>query len=108
MPMNEQVAVIAAGTGGSLDDIPVTDVKRFEADLLDYLRGRHGDLLDSIRTTGNMPDDGRLEAAIAAFKDEFVPSEGTTSITPDDLDVGDAVVGRCPGRRAPARGRDRP
>src|SRR3954465_5456199 len=60
MPMNEQVAVIAAGTGGPLDDLPVADVKRFEADLLDYLRGRHGDLLDAIRTTGKMPDEGRL------------------------------------------------
>ena len=95
MSMNEQVAVIAAGTGGYLDDIPVSDVKRFEADLLDYLRGRHSDLLDSIRTTGKMPDEGRLEAAIAAFKDEFVPSEGgATTIAADDIEVGDANVDR--------------
>src|SRR6185295_10207126 len=95
MSMNEQVAVIAAGTGGYLDDIPVADVKRFEADLLDYLRGRHSDLLDSIRTTGKMPDEGRLEAAIAAFKDEFVPSEGgATTIAADDIEVGDANVDR--------------
>ncbi|MGZ4683621.1 MAG: F0F1 ATP synthase subunit alpha, partial [Acidimicrobiales bacterium] len=95
MAMNEQVAVIAAGTGGYLDDIPVSDVKRFEADLLDYLRGRHSDLLDSIRTTGKMPDGEALEKAIAAFKDEFVPSEGAaTTVAPDDIEVGDAVVSR--------------
>jgi F-type H+-transporting ATPase subunit alpha len=93
MAMNEQVAVIAAGTGGYLDDIPVSDVKRFEADLLDYLRGRHTDLLDSIRTTGKMPDGESLEKAIAAFKDEFVPSEGVT-VTPDDIDAGEADVNR--------------
>jgi len=95
MAMNEQVAVIAAGTGGYLDDIPVADVKRFEADLLDYLRGRHSDLLDSIRTTGKMPENKALETAIAAFKDEFVPSEGVAAgIAADEIEVGDAVVSR--------------
>jgi F-type H+-transporting ATPase subunit alpha len=94
MAMNEQVAVIAAGTGGYLDDIPVDDVKRFELDLLDYLRGRHSDMLESIRVTGKMPDDGALEAAIAAFKDEFVPSEANLAVTPDDIEVGEATVSR--------------
>jgi F-type H+-transporting ATPase subunit alpha len=98
MSMNEQVAVIAAGTGGYLDDIPVSDAKRFEADLLDYLRGRHSDLLDSIRTTGKMPDGGALEVAIAAFKDEFASSDGAVSGVPvEDVEIGDAVVTRAGG-----------
>ncbi len=96
MSMNEQVAVIAAGTGGYLDDIPVTDVKRFENDLLDYLRGRHSDLLDTIRDTGKMPDGGALEAAIGAFKEEFMPSDGLT-IAAEDIEIGDAVVTRAGG-----------
>jgi len=79
MPMEEQVAVILAGTGGYLDDIPVTDVKRFESDLLDYLRGRHGDLLESTRTTGALPADDALAKAVAAFKDEFSPSDATVT-----------------------------
>jgi F-type H+/Na+-transporting ATPase subunit alpha len=74
------VAVILAGTAGYLDDIPVTDVKRFESDLLDYLRGRHGDLLDSTRTSGALPDDDALANAVAAFKDEFSPSDSTASM----------------------------
>jgi F-type H+/Na+-transporting ATPase subunit alpha len=77
MPMQEQVAVILAGTAGYLDDIPVNDVKRFEADLLDYLRGRHNDLLETIRTTGALPDNDALATAVAAFKDEFSPSTDT-------------------------------
>ena len=97
MAMNEQVAVIAAGTGGYLDDIPVSDVKRFELDLLDYLRGRHSDLLDSIRSTGKMPDGGALEAAIAAFKEEFLPSEATLTIAVEDVEIGDALVTRAGG-----------
>jgi F-type H+-transporting ATPase subunit alpha len=79
MPMEEQVAVILAGTGGYLDDIPVSDVKRFEADLLDYLRGRHNDLLDSTRTTGALPADDALAKAVAAFKDEFSPSDASVA-----------------------------
>ncbi len=42
MPVEEQVVVVFAGTAGYLDDIPVVDVKRFEADLLDFMRGRYG------------------------------------------------------------------
>ncbi len=79
MPMEEQVAVILAGTGGYLDDIPVSDVKRFESDLLDYLRGRHGDLLESIRTSGALPAEEALAKAVAAFKDEFSPSDSTAA-----------------------------
>ncbi len=79
MPMEEQVAVILAGTGGYLDDIPVTDVKRFESDLLDYLRGRHADLLDSTRTSGALPGDDALATAVAAFKDEFSPSDASAT-----------------------------
>jgi F-type H+-transporting ATPase subunit alpha len=73
MPVEEQVVVIFAGTNGYLDDIPVSDVKRFEKDLLDFMRSRYGTLLDEIRSSGDLP--GGVEAAIKAFKLEFVPSE---------------------------------
>ena len=73
MPVEEQVVVIFAGTNGYLDDIPVSDVKRFEADLLDFMRGRYGSLLDEIRSSGDLP--GAVDGAVAAFKQEFVPTE---------------------------------
>ncbi|MCX7621676.1 MAG: F0F1 ATP synthase subunit alpha, partial [Acidimicrobiales bacterium] len=76
MPVEEQVVVIYAGTKGHLDDLPVSDVKRFEADLLDYTRARHADLLKSIRTTGDF-DEAELERVIVAFKAEFQPSVAT-------------------------------
>src|SRR5207253_324435 len=41
MPVEEQVVSIFAGTGGYLDDIPVSDVKRFESELLDWFQTRH-------------------------------------------------------------------
>src|SRR5690349_19787582 len=69
MPVEEQVVVVFAGTNGYLDDIPVGDVKRFEADLLDFMRGRYGSLLDEIRSTGKLPDG--VAGAVEAFKTEF-------------------------------------
>ena len=55
---------------------PSTDVKRFEADLLDYLRGRHGDLLDDDPHDRAPCPRTTLATAVAAFKDEFsTPSD---------------------------------
>jgi F-type H+-transporting ATPase subunit alpha len=82
MPVEVQVVVIFAGTGGYLDDIPVNDVKRFEADLLDFMRGRYGSLLDEIRSTGDLPS--AVEDAIKAFKLEFVPSETAVAAETDE------------------------
>jgi len=73
MPVEEQIVVVYAGTKGYLDDIPVKDVKRFETELLDWVRARKSEILDEIRTTKGLPDG--LEAALKAFKQEFSPSE---------------------------------
>ncbi len=75
MPVEEQVVVIFAGTSGYLDDLAVADVKRFESDLLDYVRARHPEILETLRTTGDMPAGDALANAVAAFKDEFQASE---------------------------------
>jgi F-type H+-transporting ATPase subunit alpha len=73
MPVEEQIVVVFAGTKGYLDDIPVKDVKRFETELLDWVRARKSDILEEIRTTKGLPDG--LEAALKAFRQEFSPSE---------------------------------
>ena len=74
MPVEEQVVVIWAGTTGQLDDIPVGDVKSFEAQFLDHLRRKKADLLSAIRESKKFDDDteaGVLEA-INAFKEQFL------------------------------------
>lgn len=73
MPVQEQVVVLFAGTRGYLDDIEVHDVKRFENELLDWFRGRHSDLLASIKETGKVDED-RLESGVKAFTEQFVTS----------------------------------
>jgi F-type H+-transporting ATPase subunit alpha len=98
MPVENQVAVIAAGTGGHLDDIPVEDVKRFEADLLVHLEGAHGGLLAHIRDHGTLPDDDALDTAIADFAEQFEPSEGAVE-EPDAEAQGEAETDMAGGRR---------
>jgi F-type H+-transporting ATPase subunit alpha len=78
MPVEEQVISIFAGTNGYLDDLPVTDVKRFEQELLEVFHTRHGAMLEEIRTKGTLPDGVR--DAVAAFKNDFAPGFGEAAI----------------------------
>ena len=73
VPVEEQCIAIYAGTKGWLDTVPVSDVRRFEAELLTTFRARHGELLDHIRTTGTLPEVEKLDAALQTFVDGFAP-----------------------------------
>ena len=64
MPVEEQVAILWAGTNNMIDDVPVMEVQEFEKQFLEYLRNAHSDLLDTIRTEAELSD-----ATIAALKD---------------------------------------
>jgi F-type H+-transporting ATPase subunit alpha len=75
MPVEEQVVVIYAGTRGYLDPIPVGDVRRFETELLEFFRTQHADVLEGIRTTGEIADVEAFEGLIKDFANRFVPSE---------------------------------
>jgi F-type H+-transporting ATPase subunit alpha len=70
----EQVTVLYAGTHGYLDKIAVSEVGRFERDLLNHMRSSHQDVLDFITTEdpkikGEAED--KLKAAIEAFAKDF-------------------------------------
>jgi F-type H+-transporting ATPase subunit alpha len=71
MTVGEQCVSIFAGTNGYLDDIPVTEVKRFEAELLDAFHSQYVDLLTAIDTTGKMPDEDKMHQAVRDFKAGF-------------------------------------
>jgi F-type H+-transporting ATPase subunit alpha len=76
--VEEQVAVIYAGTRGYLDKVPVGDVGRFQQDLLTYLNGPKKAVLDLIRSKRYLSDDkkGDFEAenALKAAIEEFAKS----------------------------------
>ncbi len=71
MPVEEQVVVVFAGTKGYVDRVPVADVRRYEAELLTWLRAEHGDLLQSIRETGQLADEEELGRILRTFTDRF-------------------------------------
>jgi F-type H+-transporting ATPase subunit alpha len=81
-PVERQVVMIYAATGGYLDAYPVEDAKRFVQGLTEYLDTRDAGILETIRTTGDMPDEteAALKRAIEAFRETFVPTgEGAGS-----------------------------
>ncbi|HEY4655126.1 MAG TPA: F0F1 ATP synthase subunit alpha [Cyclobacteriaceae bacterium] len=59
VPVEEQVAAIAASTRGFMDHVPVTKVKDFERNFVEIMRSKHKNVLDNLRA-------GKLEDADAA------------------------------------------
>jgi hypothetical protein len=90
MPVEEQVISLYAATHGYLDPVPVTEVRRFERELIEWFRSRHGELLESIRTDGEIPDVEALDAALKDFAEQFsweqaaeaagAPGAGSTAV----------------------------
>ena len=79
-PIEDQVASIWAGTKGKLDDVAIGDVRRFETEMLEYLR-RHTKVLSTIASTGILTDETEqeLEEGIDAFRKTFLGGAGQTS-----------------------------
>ncbi|MFK8252854.1 F0F1 ATP synthase subunit alpha [Ancylobacter terrae] len=73
LKVEEQVAVIYAGTNGYLDSLPVSKVGAFEQGLLLFLRTNHQDILDAIRTSKELSKETteKLVKALNAFAKTF-------------------------------------
>jgi F-type H+-transporting ATPase subunit alpha len=73
LKMEEQVVVIYAGVNGYLDGIPVAKVRAFEDGLLSLLRGKHVDLLNTIRDSKDLSDDnaGKLKGVVEGYAKTF-------------------------------------
>ncbi len=85
LPVEEQVISIFLGTEGHLDSVPVEDVGRFEAELLDHVRASEDDILKQIRETGKLGDElsEKLVDVINHFKKGFAATDGS-SVVPDE------------------------
>jgi F-type H+-transporting ATPase subunit alpha len=70
MPVEEQVADLWMAGNGFLDDVPVAEVREFEAQYLDYLRTAQPELLAAIAREKALSDEliAQLRAASDAFK----------------------------------------
>jgi len=73
MPVEEQVMSIFAGVNGFLDRLKVDDIGRFEQGLLAEIRAKHQDILDAVRTEGQLSDatSAKLKAVCEAFAKTF-------------------------------------
>lgn len=74
----ERMAVsIWAGTTGKMDSIPVADIRRFEAEFLDFVARERSSIMDVISNTRELTDDtvAALDEAVTAFKAQFKATE---------------------------------
>ena len=69
-----QVAIIYAVVNNLLREIPIADIHRFEQELFEHLIAVEGDLLASIRDTGELTSDNadKLKEAIICVKEKFI------------------------------------
>ena len=56
MPVEQQIAIIYAGTKNLLKNVPVNKVKEFEKDYLAYLTAKHQDVLNTLKA-GKLTDE---------------------------------------------------
>ncbi|WP_010521320.1 F0F1 ATP synthase subunit alpha [Aquimarina agarivorans] len=54
--VEDQIAIVYAGSKNLLKDVPVNKVKEFEQDYIDYLNAKHRDSLDTLKK-GKLTDD---------------------------------------------------
>ncbi|HCY46895.1 MAG TPA: F0F1 ATP synthase subunit alpha [Flavobacteriales bacterium] len=66
MKVEEQTAIIYAGTKGLLRSVPVKKIKEFEVKFIDFMRANHQDTLDALKT-GKLTSEisGTLEKVVA-------------------------------------------
>ncbi|HKU29708.1 F0F1 ATP synthase subunit alpha [Arthrobacter sp. NyZ413] len=92
-PVEDQVVSIWAGTNGYLDDVPVEDINRFEAEFLEHLK-HTSSILTTLAQT-NVLDDDTLEAlktAIVSFKKGFF-GEGDNRLVGAGHEEHEAIAG---------------
>ncbi len=81
-PVERQVVSIWAGTTGQLDDVPVADIRRFEAEFLDYLGRERDGIYAAITGSGQLEDStiDSLKDAVTEFKKSFTTSDGESLV----------------------------
>lgn len=74
MVAEEQVCVIYAGVRGYLDKMVTSEISKFEAKFLVFMRNSHAALLAKIRKEGKL--DPADETELNTILDTFIPESG--------------------------------
>jgi F-type H+/Na+-transporting ATPase subunit alpha len=71
--LERQIASIWAGTTGNLDSIPVSDIRRFEVEFLEFIARERKDIFTVISEAKVLDDEtvAKLQSAIDDFKKQF-------------------------------------
>jgi F-type H+-transporting ATPase subunit alpha len=69
LEMEEQVVVLFGGINGFIDDYPLSSIRRWERELIEFMHSRKQDVLDAIRVSGKL--DEANEQAIRGALTEF-------------------------------------
>ena len=75
--VEDQVCIFYAVTRGFLKDVEVTDVAEYEDGLYERMSAQHADVLEAIRTTGDLTKETEeaLRAALDAYTKDFLKSK---------------------------------
>ena len=73
LPFSKQILIIMAGTGGFLDDMPVDQVRDFEAELYKYVESTNPGILRAIMEKKILDDQlkTQLQNVIKEAKQQF-------------------------------------
>ena len=74
LPAEKQVMIIFAGNEGYLDDLPVSAVTKFEAELYPFVEASYPQIFENIRSAKKVDDETKalMIKALDEFKASFV------------------------------------
>jgi F-type H+-transporting ATPase subunit alpha len=103
--LEKQIASIWAGTTGNLDSVPVADIRRFEAEFIDFIARERKDIFTVISETKLLEDDTvtKLQAAIDDFKKQFkssaTPAVNEAAAEALDSESAEAITKHVPAAK---------
>jgi F-type H+/Na+-transporting ATPase subunit alpha len=79
MPIEQQIAIIYAGTNGFLDEVPMGQIKAYEAEMLKWMDQRHPEQLREIKESKDISTklDESLKKALTDFGKEFAAAHAS-------------------------------
>jgi F-type H+-transporting ATPase subunit alpha len=80
--VEDETIAVWAGTTGQLDDVPVSDVRRFETEFLDYVHRHHENIVTALVEKRDLDDDtvNSLNEAITKFKQAFLAGDDSIRV----------------------------
>jgi F-type H+-transporting ATPase subunit alpha len=81
LPVEKQVLIIFAGSNKYLDDLPISECRRFELEMYPFMDTNYGGILKTLREKKAIDDSIRAEMvkALDAFKERFKANTGAAA-----------------------------